>query len=313
MPEQDHLPNTPPQKQNDALLANALALAANAIFITDAAGHIVWANRAFSQLSGYSIDEALGHTPALMRSGMQRKSFYAELWRTILAGNAWRGILIDRRKDGELYTVDQTITPLLDDLGVITHFIAIQQDTMPRAPKDEQDHYLAYHDDLTGLPNRAHFLDAERQQIDHARRTLHPFALMFLDLDKFKQVNDSFGHWAGDQLLLAVAERLTRAIRKSDTVARFGGDEFAILLPELPDTVIVATLAKKLNQAIAQPFSVAEKTVSISASIGAAFYPTDGDDPDDLMRKADDAMYSVKMRGGNGYEFYSAASPGLNQ
>jgi diguanylate cyclase (GGDEF)-like protein/PAS domain S-box-containing protein len=308
MPEHDHFPDPASQGQNDALLASALTSVANAIFITDPAGRIRWANHAFSRLSGYAIEEVLGHTPALMKSGVQRDAFYALLWRTILAGKAWRGILVDRGKDGNLYTVDQTITPLMDEHGAITHFIAIQQDAMARAPGEEKDHYLARHDALTGLPNRLYFTEIERQQLEYARGTGHPFALMFMDLDKFKEVNDNFGHASGDQLLLAAAERLTRAIRKSDTVARFGGDEFAILLSELPDKHIVSTLAQKLNQAMAQPFVVGDETVCISASIGAAIYPVDGDKPDDLMRKADAAMYSVKKRGGNGHQLHDADS-----
>jgi diguanylate cyclase (GGDEF)-like protein/PAS domain S-box-containing protein len=311
MPEHENLPDQASPGPDDALLANALASVANAIFITDPAGHIRWANHAFSRLSGYAIGELLGHTPALMKSGMQREAFYADLWRTILGGKAWRGKLVDRRKDGELYTVDQTITPLLNELGVITHFIAIQQVPMTPGPREKQDHYLARHDALTGLPNRLNFREIERQQIEYARGTGYPFALMFLDLDKFKEVNDSFGHSSGDQLLLAVAERLTRAVRQSDTVARFGGDEFAILLSELPDQRIVAALAEKLNHAMAQPFVIGDKTVCISASIGAAIYPVDGDDPDDLMRKADEAMYRVKKSGGNGHQFYNPASPVL--
>jgi diguanylate cyclase (GGDEF)-like protein/PAS domain S-box-containing protein len=313
MPEHDHLPDPVSRGPDDALLASALASVANAIFITDAAGRIRWANRAFSRLSGYAIEEVLGHTPALIKSGMQREGFYADLWRTILAGKAWRGNMVDRRKEGELYMVDQTITPLLDELGVITHFIAIQQDALPPAPSDEQDHFLARHDALTGLPNRFHFREVELQQLAYARGTGHPFALMFLDLDKFKEVNDNFGHAIGDQLLLAVAERLTRAIRKSDTVARFGGDEFAILLSELPDKRIVTALAEKLNHALAQPFVLGDKTVCISASIGAAIYPGDGDDPDDLMRKADEAMYRVKKSGGNGHQFDNSAAPVSNR
>jgi diguanylate cyclase (GGDEF)-like protein/PAS domain S-box-containing protein len=308
MPEHDHSPDPAYQPLGDALLASALAAVANAIFITDPAGRIRWANPAFSRLSGYAIGEALGHTPALMKSGRQRDPFYADLWRTILAGKVWRGLLVDRSKDGQLYTVDQTITPLLDEHGVITHYIAIQQCVMPGAPSEEQDHYLARHDALTGLPNRLHFHEVEQQQLDYARSTGHPFALMFLDLDKFKEVNDNFGHVCGDQLLLAVAERLTRAVRKSDTVARFGGDEFAILLSDLSDKRIAGTLLEKLNHAMAQPFVLDDKTVGISTSIGAAIYPADADDPGELMRKADEAMYSVKKRGGNGYQFYNPAS-----
>lgn len=291
---------------HDALLASALASVANAIFITDTTGHIRWANRAFCRLSGYSIEELLGHTPKLLKSGMQRDAFYAELWRTIRAGKAWRGILVDRAKDGARYTVDQTITPLLDANGAITHFIAIQQDVLPPGPIEEQDHYLARHDLLTGLPNRLHFREIGQQQLADARGRAHPFAVLFVDLDKFKEVNDNFGHASGDGLLLAVAQRLTRAVRESDTVARFGGDEFAILLAKFSDRRVVTSLAHKLNHAMAQPFVVGDKTLHISASIGAAICPADGDDPDELMRKADEAMYSVKKRGGNGFQFYDA-------
>lgn len=309
MPEPNHLFDPAYQAQNDALLASALVAVANAIFITDPAGRIRWANPAFSQLCGYAIEELRGHTPALLRSGRHSAPFYAEMWRTILAGDVWRGVVVDRAKDGQLYTVDQTITPLLDEHGVITHFIAIQHCPLPVVPSEQQDHYLARHDALTGLPNRLHFREVERRQLEYARGTGHPFALIFLDLDKFKQANDSFGHAIGDQLLLAVAERLARAIRKSDTVARFGGDEFAILLSELPDKHILTALCEKLNHAMAQPFVVGDHTIHISASIGTAIYPVDGDDPDDLMRKADQSMYCVKRRGGNGYQFYAADLP----
>jgi diguanylate cyclase (GGDEF)-like protein/PAS domain S-box-containing protein len=309
MAQHDHSPEPANQEQDLALLASALAAVANAIFITDTSGHIRWVNRAFSRLSGYTAEEVLGRTPALLRSGRQRDGFYADLWRTIRAGKVWRGLLVDRRKDGQLYTVDQTVTPLLDEHGVITHYIAIQQGAQPGAPSEDQDHYLARHDALTGLPNRLYFAEIERQQREQMHATGHPFALMFLDLDKFKEVNDKLGHAGGDQLLLAVAERLTCAVRKSDTVARFGGDEFAILLSDIPDPSILAVLAEKLNHVMAQPFVVDDTTVGISASIGVAVCPNDGDDPAELMRKADAAMYSVKRRGGNGHQFHSLAPP----
>lgn len=310
MPQHDPPPAPADDQQNDALLAKALAAVANAIFITDTAGHIRWANRAFSRLSGYANEEVLGRTPALLSSGRQRNGFYADLWRTIKAGKVWRGLLVDRRKDGQLYTVDQTVTPLIDEHGVITHYIAIQQGVPPGAPSEDQDHYLARHDALTGLPNRLYFAEIEREQRAQMRDAGHPFALMFLDLDKFKEINDSLGHASGDQLLLAVAERLTCAVRKSDTVARFGGDEFAILLSDIPDAAILTALAEKLNHVMAQPFVLGDNTVCISASIGVAVCPTDSDDPGDLMRKADAAMYKVKRRGGNGHQFHSPAPSG---
>jgi diguanylate cyclase (GGDEF)-like protein/PAS domain S-box-containing protein len=304
MPHQAIPQDSPPSLQ--PLLAGALASAANAIFITDAGGHIIWANPAFSRLSGYSLDEALGSTPALMKSGIQNEAFYAQLWHTILSGDVWRGQVVDRKKDGNLYTVDETITPLIDQHGVITHFLAIQQDMTVHRQEEERNRYLAYHDVLTDLPNRAFFLGLQRQALSQAKRARHMLALLFLDLDKFKPVNDQFGHDVGDKLLLQVAQRLSSAVRKSDTVARIGGDEFAIVLPTLPDTGVAEMLASKLIDGITRPFIIDGREIRIGASVGIAFYPIDGEDPDELMRKADQAMYAAKSRGGNGYRLFSA-------
>ena len=290
----------PPQ----ALLASALETTANAIFITDEAAHIVWTNHAFCRLCGYAPHELLGNTPAMLSSGMQSKSFYADLWQTILSGNAWRGIVTDRRKDGSLYTVDETITPLMNEQGLITHFIAIQQDMTLRSLEQEKEHYLAYHDTLTGLPNRAQFYEMFKHAMHHAAHTKDTLALMYLDLDKFKPVNDIFGHETGDQLLQAVGERLQAAVRKTDTVARLGGDEFAILLQGLLSKEISITLASKLVDAIAQPFVIANHNFHIGVSIGISMYPADGETQEELIRKADQAMYAAKQTGGGTYRFY---------
>ncbi|HTN67021.1 MAG TPA: diguanylate cyclase [Burkholderiaceae bacterium] len=291
--------NPPPQ----FLLAKALSCAANAIFLTDRLGQIVWSNDAFCKLSGYSQQEIIGCTPSLVKSGMQSDAFYAELWRTILAGNVWRGQMVDRRKNGSLYVVSETITPLMDERGVITHFVTIQQDMTLQSDEQEREHYLAYHDTLTGLPNRALFLELGQQAISQASRARHGVALLFLDLDHFKPVNDIHGHDIGDRLLLAVAERLSAAIRRSDTVARFGGDEFAILLPDLLDATPAVALAHKLTESIAQPFVVAEQELHVGVSLGIALYPADGDTPDELLRKADEAMYLAKKCGGGKFRF----------
>jgi len=291
--------NPPPQ----GLLVSALEHTANAIFLTDRLGHIVWANDAFCKLSGYSREEIVGRSPSLVKSGMQSDAFYAELWRTILAGNVWRGQMVDRRKSGTLYVVNETITPLMDEHGVITHFVAIQQDMTLQSDVQEREHYLAYHDMLTGLPNRALFRELAEQAISQASRTRHGLALLFLDLDRFKPVNDIYGHDIGDRLLLAVSERLSAAIRKSDAVARFGGDEFAILLPELLDTGVAVALARKLTESISWPFVIADQELHIGVSIGIALYPMDGHTPDELLCKADEAMYLAKKCGGGNFRF----------
>lgn len=290
-----------------ALLISALENVASAIFIADDTGHIVWANRAFSELSGYSLSEVIGNTPSMLKSGLQSEAFYAQLWQTILSGKSWRGIVVDRRKDGTPFTVDETITPLLNDHGVITHFVSIQHDMTMRRQDDERDHYLAYHDMLTGLPNRALFLDIMRQAMIHADHVHHLVAVLFMDLDKFKPVNDRLGHGIGDRLLQAVADRLSAAIRKSDTVARFGGDEFAILLPGLFDIEVAITLASKLTAIIAQPFMISEHRIEVGLSIGIAMYPTDSDRQDDLIGKADQAMYVAKKLGGGSFRFFRNA------
>lgn len=291
-----------------ALLLGALEAAANAIFITDKAGHILWLNPAFSHLCGYSPGELLGKTPAILSSGMQSRAFYAELWQTILAGNAWRGTVIDRRKDGSLYTADETITPLLTGEGQVTNFIAIQEDITLRAGDYERDRYLAYHDLLTGLPNRASFERLVNLAIEGvATRPNELLGLMFLDLDKFKPVNDLFGHETGDLLLQAVAERVRAAVRKSDTVARFGGDEFAIVLQGMRTPDIASLLAAKLVNAIAQPFVIADHLLEIGLSVGIAIYPFDGKTAKELTRKADAAMYQAKREGGSTFCFYGPA------
>lgn len=288
------------------LLVKALTSVANAVFITDEVGQIIWINDAFSRLSGYSPEDAIGHTPAILQSGKQSQAFYAKLWQTILAGHVWQGEVVDQRKDGSLYTVDEVITPLFNDDGAITNFIAIQHDITARKQEGEHDRFLAYHDAVTGLANRPLFLSVMQLAIAHAQRTQHMLATLFLDLDGFKPINDAFGHHIGDQLLSAVAERLSAAVRKEDTVARFGGDEFAILLTGLLDSGIVAALAGKLVEAIARPFVVRGQKVNVRASIGISLYPTDGEDAETLLENADHAMYDAKHHGGNNFRFYRA-------
>lgn len=293
---------------DSAFLAQALASVGNAIFITDEDGRIIWVNDAFSRLSGYAAEDSIGRTPAILSSGRQSDSFYSQLWRTINAGQVWKGEVEDRKKDGSTYIVDEVITPLFDATGAITNFIAIQHDITLRKQETERDHHLAYHDILTGLPNRAMFIDVQRKAIAYARRTHRLLATLFLDLDGFKPVNDTYGHRMGDQLLIAVGERLRAAVRQEDTIARFGGDEFAILIPGLTEPSVVETLAQKLVDAVSRPFVLRGKKVSIKVSIGIAMYPSDGSDAETLLMNADNAMYQAKFHGGNVFEFYSAAA-----
>lgn len=298
---------TPENEQH--LLATALARAANPVFITDREGRIVWINAAFTESTGYSAREAAGKTPRLLKSGKQDAAFYHDLWRTILAGRAWRGEVVERSKDGVLYVADQVITPLQDEQGVITHFIVIQHDITARKQEAEREHFLAYHDALTGLYNRVLFTDLLERAAVRARRESSSFALLFLDVDKFKTVNDRYGHEIGDRLLVAIAERLSAAVRKSsDSVARLGGDEFAILQTNLAGSQASLALGRKLLHSVSQTFVLDGHRVQSGVSIGISIFPGHGETPEQLLRHADAAMYLAKHSGRGNCRLYDPAT-----
>lgn len=285
-------------------LANALAVLGSAVFVCARSGRILWVNDAFSRASGYAASEAIGQTPRILKSGRQDATFYHELWQTILSGHVWRGEVMERRKDGTLYCVDEIVTPLKNEHGKVTHFVAVQHDITRRKQESDQDHYLAYHDILTGLLSRAAYLPIAKQTIRQARSVHSMFALLFVDLNEFKAINDTLGHHWGDLLLIAVAKRLTAAVRKEDVVVRMGGDEFAIIEADIPSMDAARGLACKLVDAVSRPYSLEGRSVCTSASIGVAIYPMSGDDPEVLLRNADRAMYCAKRRGAGQYELY---------
>jgi len=295
---------TPSVDRPQPLLARALEAAANAVFIADRDGRIVWVNDAFCRLSGYARDEVIGRTPGLLKSGKQGPGFYRALWETILAGRTWQGELVERRRDGSLWTASQVVTPLRDESGQVTHFVAIQHDVTASTLEREEIERLAFHDSLTGLPNRASFLESVAQAIARAAPERRLLALLYLDLDDFKPVNDALGHAAGDALLIAVAERLRGAMRRTDAVARLGGDEFAVLVTDLSDPAVAAGLAEKLVARIGQPYVLRGQPIRIGASVGIAMYPRHGATVDALLRHADAAMYAAKAGGRRQYRFY---------
>jgi diguanylate cyclase (GGDEF)-like protein/PAS domain S-box-containing protein len=293
-------------------LARALSSAASAVFITDHRGHIVWVNDAFSRLSGYSPKQAIGRTPSILKSGKQDSQFYRRLWQTVLAGQIWSGEVVERRKDGSFVTVSEIITPLRDDTGHVTHYMAMQHDVTRRKRESDRDHYLAYHDTLTGLSNRVLFLGALQQAVLKARSSSDNLALLYVDVDEFKTVNDTLGHHGGDRLLTAIANRIRASVRKTDLIARLGGDEFCVLQTALPDAGVAvesaAASARKIVQNISQVFVIDGKTVRTSVSVGIAIYPTDATRAEDLLRTADHAMYQAKKRGRNRYQFFSRSA-----
>jgi diguanylate cyclase (GGDEF)-like protein/PAS domain S-box-containing protein len=293
-------------QQQIRLLSSALAEAGNGVMITNPRGIIQWVNPAFARLSGYSKEELAGQTPRLLNSGQQSEEYYRVMWEAITRGETWCSETVERAKNGDAYTVSQTITPMLDDEGEITHFIAIHEDITAQKKTQERIAHMAHFDALTNLPNRALFFDRLGQALSLARRNRGGLALLFLDLDGFKQVNDTMGHHAGDLLLTGVAERLCLCVRESDTVARLGGDEFTVILNETHEHHDVARIAEKIIEAIAQPFDLAGKAAYIGVSIGIARYSEDANSEDELMRNADQAMYAAKSAGKNTYRFGSA-------
>jgi diguanylate cyclase (GGDEF)-like protein/PAS domain S-box-containing protein len=246
-------------QQQIRLLSSALAAAGSGVMITNSRGIILWVNPAFIRLSGYSREELVGQTPRVLKSGHQTQEFYRHMWEMISRGETWSNEMVERSKSGEIYTVSQTITPMLDENGGITHFIAIHEDITVQKLAQERIQYLAHYDALTDLPNRVLFYDRLRQALSMARRAQSGLALLFLDLDGFKAVNDTMGHQAGDLLLKEVAERLQQCVRESDTVARLGGDEFTVILNEAHDHHDVAMIAEKIIDAIAAPFDLEER------------------------------------------------------
>ncbi|HYA20899.1 MAG TPA: diguanylate cyclase, partial [Burkholderiales bacterium] len=258
----------------------------------------------FWQLSGYTEQEVLGRTPNFLKSGQQDARYYKEMWNTIRSGQVWRGKLIERKKDGTLFVVEEVITPLLDDAGNITHFIAIQHDLTSREREMERTQFLAYHDSLTGVANRELLLKFLQEAVSMAQRAGRMVGVLFLDLDGFKGVNDKLGHTVGDQLLKAVADRISGSVRKADMVARLGGDEFVIVQSDLEKPEAVHALGQKLVTRIGQSYNFYGVKVNIKASVGSALYPQHGNDPERLINLADLAMYKVKNAGGNGYRFF---------
>jgi diguanylate cyclase (GGDEF)-like protein/PAS domain S-box-containing protein len=277
-----------------------------AVFITDTGGTIQYVNPAFCANSQYTAAEVLGRNPRILQGGDTRPEEYAAMWQSITAGNAWHGTFHNRRKDGTRFWEDVVIAPVRDATGAIAQFTCIKQDITARKSAEQQVDYLAHHDTLTGLPNRLLGRDRLEWAMAHAVRSKCKAALLFLDLDGFKRINDSLGHAAGDLLLKAAAGRLQACVRRTDTIARQGGDEFLIVLSDIRDPEAITSIAMTTMEQLARPFQVEGHELNVTASIGVAVFPDDGRDWDTLFKKADVAMYSAKEAGRNTYRFFTA-------
>jgi diguanylate cyclase (GGDEF)-like protein/PAS domain S-box-containing protein len=289
------------------LSASAFTHAHEGIMLTAADGTIVDVNDAFSHITSYSRDEVLGQNPRLLSSGLQDKAFYAAMWSDLVEKGYWYGEVWNRRKNGKVYAVMQTISAVRDAQGNIRHYVSLLSDiTLIKEHERELDRN-AHYDALTGLPNRVLLADRLHQGIAQTRRRGQLLAVAFLDLDGFKDINDNYGHEAGDQLLIAVATRMKQTLRESDTLARIGGDEFVAELLDLANIEASEPLLIRLLAAAAEPVYFGDHVLQVSASLGVTFYPQAEDiDADQLLRQADQAMYQAKLAGKNRYHVFDA-------
>lgn len=290
------------RKRNDNRLRNmarAVEQSPVSVVITDVKGVIEYVNPRFTQISGYGYDEAIGMTPSIVKSGFTSPQQYRELWETIVAGREWRGELLNRRKNGDLFWEHISISPIRDESGAIVRFVAVKEDVTMRKEYEKRLLYQAHYDDLTKLPNRLLSIDRLTQALARADRNREHVGVAFIDLDNFKKVNDTLGHTYGDDLLRVAARRLVGCIRASDTVGRLGGDEFVIVLPDLHDPAHALGVADKILEAFQEPFLILGHSITTTASVGLTIFPNDGREANILLRNADAAMYRAKDAGRN--------------
>ncbi len=280
-----------------AKISQALEFSPVAVMITDRGGRIEYVNRKYREITGYAEEELLGAGTKILKSGLTPPATYRELWETILGGGEWRGELLNRKKSGELFWEKISISPLLDEEGEINHFVAVKEDISEVKRLQEQIWLQAHTDQLTGLPNRILFMQRLRTALAEAQGTRERIALLFLDLDRFKEVNDTLGHDGGDRVLQKAADRVRGSLRETDCAARLGGDEFVLLLREVGGEGGAMRVAEKLRASLARPFRIGGEELRLSASIGVALAPARGADPSSLLREADLAMYEAKQAG----------------
>ncbi len=288
-------------------LSHAVEQSPSVVMIVGTDGNVQYVNPKFTQITGYVPEEIIGQNPRMMQSGEKSPEEYKELWDAITSGKEWRGEFHNKKKNGELYWEAASISPVKDAKGVTTHYIKVSEDVTKRKRAEEKIKYMAYHDALTGLSNRKHFMERLDQGLVHARRTGRMLAVIFLDLDRFKTINDTLGHDMGDLLLQSTAGRLKNCVRKEDTVARQGGDEFTLLIAEVSHVKDAVGIADKILESIKQPYMLEGHELFITTSIGVAFFPDDGEDAETLLKNADVAMYRAKDEGRNGYQLYTPA------
>ncbi|MDL2182726.1 EAL domain-containing protein [Pseudomonas sp. ChxA] len=297
-----------PLKENHERLQQAAAVfdcTREGVLVTDAQGLIVHVNRAFMEITGYSREDVMGERPSLFKSGRHSSSFYQQMFQTLERTGEWSGEIWNRRKSGEIYPQWQTIRVIHNDQGQVSHYVAVFSDISAIKDSEHELAHLAHHDPLTDLPNRLLFTDRAEQALASAQVHKRGCALLLMDLDHFKIINDSLGHNVGDQLLKAVGERLKGLFGPGVTLARLGGDEFAVLAESCPQVVQAAALAQRMLDAMKEPFVFDGNQLFISASIGISLFPSDALSAEQLLRNADSALFKAKSAGREGYALYT--------
>jgi diguanylate cyclase (GGDEF)-like protein/PAS domain S-box-containing protein len=286
------------------LTASVFESTNQAVVITDADARIISVNQAFTDLTGYGREEALGQNPRALKSGRHDEVFYEQMWKSIHDTGHWRGDIWDRRRDGSIYPKFLSISAIKNEYGEITNYAGIFYEISERKAVEERLDFLAHYDTLTGLPNRCLLLDRLKISVERAKREGSKVGLLYLDLDHFKEINDTFGHAAGDSLLEAAARRMQACVRAADTVARIGGDEFVVLLPDIKKFGAAAQVAGKLQNALAPPYEIEGQSMLAVASIGISIFPDDHHEVEILLKQADAAMYEVKQSGRGRFKFF---------
>lgn len=294
-------------EENLRLAANVFSHSREGILITDGDGNILEVNPAFTEITGYDRADVIGKNPRILKSGRQTSEFYADMWETLLIKGHWSGEIWNRRKDGAVFAELLTISSVRGEEGETRNYIAQFSDITTLKEYQNQLERIAHYDSLTGLPNRLLLADRMLQAMAQAPRQGHHIAIVYLDLDGFKSVNDAHGHDLGDRLLAILASRMTQTLRDGDTLARLGGDEFVAVLGGLPDFESSAPILNRLLEAASMPVPVGDLTLQVSASLGVSVYPQKEDvDADQLLRQADQAMYQAKQAGKNRYYVFDA-------
>jgi diguanylate cyclase (GGDEF)-like protein/PAS domain S-box-containing protein len=289
------------------LWAKVFEFSRDAIFITDAQNRIIEVNRAFCEITQYKAEEVLGRDPKLLAFGNHDDEFFRRMWLSLAQEGTWQGEIWNRRKNGEMYAAWLSIASVPATEQTSGRWVAVFSDITERKRTEERIQHLAHHDPLTDLPNRALFHELLSSTIEHSRRSGETMAVLFIDLDRFKTINDSLGHKVGDMLLCDASTRMLRSVRRSDTVSRYSGDEFLVLLRDIGGPEHAARVAEVILKALREPFMIEGVELRISASIGIGLFPENGENGETIIRSADTAMYEAKESGRNAYRFFSRA------